>query len=137
MEILRERFLALKRSLDRFKESLGRLATVTDINEQTFYRDSVIQRFEFTYEVFWKFLRTYLNRKLMIDTAQMGNARMVLRASYEATLLSAEEFDLCLAMLEDRNQTSHTYEEAFAQELAERARLYAVVIETVLERIRL
>src|SRR3989339_1798456 len=125
MEILNERFFSTKKSLARFKESIDRLKNCTQESDRSFFRDSVVQRFEFTYEVFWKFLRAYLDQKRALDVSQIGNPRTTFRAAHLEALLSIQELEDCLKMIEDRNQTSHTYDETFAEELANQTQLYA------------
>lgn len=39
-----------------------------DKSEFSFFRDSVIQRYEYTMESFWKFLKYILSEKLGIET---------------------------------------------------------------------
>lgn len=70
--------------------------------------DGTIQRFEFVFELFWKTLR----RVLQDQGIDAGTPRDVLRAGYEARLLADEA--AWLRMLRDRNDTSHTYDEAKA-----------------------
>jgi hypothetical protein len=59
--------------------------------------DGTIQRFEFTFELFWKALRRFLQRE-GIDT---GSPRSTLRHTYRRGLLDHEQ--LWLDMLDDRN----------------------------------
>lgn len=135
MEILEERLSSAQKALVRFQESLDRLKTSKEDSDRTFFRDSIIQRFEFTFEAFWKFLRAYLGQKMMRDISDVSNARVTFRVALEERLLGENEFDLCLRMLDDRNQTSHTYDEDFSEQLAARVEGYAAVIRTILGRI--
>ena len=54
-ERLKNKFKNLTNALNRLKEVLENKDT-----EFTIKRDSTIQRFEFTIELFWKFLKTYM-----------------------------------------------------------------------------
>jgi nucleotidyltransferase substrate binding protein (TIGR01987 family) len=83
-------------------------------------RDAVIQRFEFTFELTWKSLKLYLERQGL----DCGGPRSTLKKAFaEGLIQSAEESDLWLQMLEDRNLTSHAYDEALA------ARIYRHVVQ--------
>ena len=73
--------------------------------------DGTIQRFEFTFELFWKTLRRFLQRE-GIDTASPKNT---LRHAYRRGLLEREQ--LWLDMLEDRNRSSHVYNAEMAREI--------------------
>ncbi len=99
-------FANLTRALQRFEEAL---AEPTDAKRMMV--DASIQRFEFTFEIFWKTLKHLLAAK----GKQAVLPRDVLSEAYMAGWLDQEK--LWLDMLEDRNQTSHTYKESKAQEI--------------------
>lgn len=80
--------------------------------------DACIQRFEFTIELFWKLLRRILEVKGLI----VLYPKDVLRAAYSGHLI--EEETLWLSMLNDRNQTSHTYDERLADAIYQRIKMY-------------
>lgn len=81
---------SLGNALDRFGEALAR----PDPDE--IVMDATIQRFEFTFELFWKGLRRFLQRE-GIDTA---SPRSTLRHAYRRGLLDREQ--LWLDMLKDQ-----------------------------------
>lgn len=64
-----------------------------------------IQRFEFTFELTWKTLKLVLQQKGIITAFP----RDVLQAAYQGSLIDNEQ--LWLAMMADRNITSHTYDD--------------------------
>lgn len=66
--------------------------------------DGTIQRFEFTFELFWKALRRFLQQE-GVDTA---SPKSTLRHAYRRGLLDREQ--LWLDMLEDRSRSSHVYD---------------------------
>lgn len=76
-----------------------------------YIQDSVIQRFEFTFELLWKTLKLYLD----IEGLQEQTPRQVLKRSFEIGLI--EDIDLFLDMMDIRNLTSHTYNEDLAWEV--------------------
>ena len=94
-------------SLDRAVSRLGEAvdAPATDLN-----RDASIQRFEFCFELAWKAVQSAL-RPLGIDRA---SPKACLRAAYRQGWIEEEPW---LAMLVDRNRTSHTYDEVLAREV--------------------
>jgi nucleotidyltransferase substrate binding protein (TIGR01987 family) len=103
---------SLRSALDRFGEALAR----PDPDELAM--DGTIQRFEFTFELFWKTLRHFLQRE-GVDTASPKNT---LRHAYRRGLLDRER--LWLDMLEDRNRSSHVYNAEMARELFSRLPLH-------------
>jgi nucleotidyltransferase substrate binding protein (TIGR01987 family) len=78
--------------------------------------DATIQRFEFTIELHWKLLKRLLEHE-GIETA---TPREALRQAYQAGWLHDE--DAWLQVLGDRNESSHTYDEAKAREIYDHIR---------------
>ena len=69
-------------------------------------RDSVIQRFEFTYETSWKCLQVILAE---MGVSGVNAPRLVFRKAYSAGYIDDEE--VWLSIIKDRNFTSHEYSE--------------------------
>ena len=85
--------------------------------ENIILRDAVIQRFEYSTEAFWKFLKAYL---LTEHNLSANSPRDVIRTGLKAKLFSEEISKELLQMLDDRNLTSHTYVEELAETIAGR-----------------
>lgn len=108
-------------SKDRFIErqaevraSAARLTQAVAQPESELIRDATIQRFEFTFEVVWKTLKLYLERQ----GYECGGPRPTLKKAFAENLIAtAEEADVWFRMLEDRNLTSHAYDEALARRI--------------------
>lgn len=108
-------------SKDRFIErqaevraSAARLTEAVAQPESELIRDATIQRFEFTFEVVWKTLKLYLERQ----GYECGGPRPTLKKAFAENLIAtAEEADVWFRMLEDRNLTSHAYDEALARRI--------------------
>lgn len=95
-------------------ESAARLAEAAALPENEIIRDATIQRFEFTFEVVWKTLKLYLERQ----GHECGGPRPTLKKAFAENLISTpEEADVWLQMIEDRNLTSHAYDEALANRI--------------------
>jgi nucleotidyltransferase substrate binding protein (TIGR01987 family) len=92
--------------------------------------DGTIQRFEFVIELFWKALRGLLAEE-GIETA---TPREALQAAYSAGWLRDET--TWLQMLKDRNETSHTYNQATAQRVYESIRKSLPELEKTYETIQ-
>lgn len=76
-----------------------------------FVRDAAIQRFEFTFELFWKVLKEFALR----EGLDPRSPRASISNAFELGLIQDEE--LFLRMLESRNLASHTYLEENAEEI--------------------
>lgn len=104
-ETLEDSLESLRNALDRFGEALAHP------EPDEIVMDGTIQRFEFTFELFWKTLRRFLQEE-GIDTASPKNT---LRHAYRRGLLDRET--LWLDMLKDRNRSSHVYNAEMAREI--------------------
>lgn len=69
-------------------------------------RDGVIQRFEFTTELAWKTAREYL---LSLEIMDINSPKTVMREAFHNGLIQNETG--WLQILQDRNSTSHIYDE--------------------------
>lgn len=78
------------------------------------YRDALIKRFEFTFELSWKCLKEYLefNGVPVRDTP-----RDIIKTSFQRYLINDEQ--VWLDMIDARNKTAHIYKEEQAIAVAE------------------
>jgi nucleotidyltransferase substrate binding protein (TIGR01987 family) len=104
--------------LTQFKNALDRMAELT--NPATMIeRDALIQRFEFTFDIGWKTLKSYLFNEHSIE------AQTPLQAFQEAVrigLLSSTS--PWLELRDARNATSHIYSEKLAATVSLHAESY-------------
>ena len=105
---------------NNFKNALATLEeAVSDFDKTALLsvRDGVIQRFEFTAELAWKTVREYL-----IDEgiAEINTPKSVMKAAFAANLV--DDGDGWIGILNDRNATSHIYNEDEADKIFERIR---------------
>lgn len=93
------------------------------------YIDATIQRYEFTIELFWKFLKAILESK----GVEVQYPKDVLKESYQGQLIDDEA--IWLSMLNDRNLTSHTYDEALADQIYGRIQTYIPILRKTFEHL--
>ena len=74
----------------------------------------MIQAFEFTYELGWKLMKDYLQYQGIAD---LVGSRDTIRAAVAQSIASESEGIIWLRMLQDRNRTSHIYNEATMREI--------------------
>ena len=109
----------------------------TEKNEQLLrsMRDSMIQRFEYCTDLFWKITKIYLEdvEKVVLS---VNSPRGVLREAVKTKILSETEGDICIDMVESRNKTSHIYHEITAEEIAHEVPGYYSLMKEVVDRLR-
>lgn len=127
----KERFI--ERQAD-VRDSAARLAEAVAQPQSELIRDATIQRFEFTFEVVWKTLKLYLERQ----GHECGGPRPTLKKAFTENLIpNPEEADVWLQMIEDRNLTSHAYDEALANRIhGHIVRDYAPLLRRMAQKIQ-
>lgn len=119
MRSLDFKFMNLEKAYQRLKEACD----VYD-GENDMIRDSVIQRFEFTYELTHKTLQELMKYEGV--TLDNSFPRTIFKKAYANHLIEDEK--AWIKLLEDRNATSHIYNEKLADEIAGRITAQYVVI---------
>ncbi|GGK24165.1 nucleotidyltransferase [Caldalkalibacillus thermarum] len=125
MERLRQRLDTAFKALQTLEEVIGIQ------NPSSIERDATIQRFEYTFEVVWKAAKEFLRDKEGIDAA---SPKGVIRKCREVGLLDEAETIQALEMADDRNLTSHTYNDRLAQEIYLRIRRHYPLMKKWLEQ---
>jgi len=95
-------------------------------------RDAMIQRFEYSTEAFWKYLKSFLSTEHNLSA---NSPREVIRTGLTAKLYSEEISKELLQMLDDRNLTSHTYVEELAESIAGRIPSYCTVMQNTMNQL--
>ncbi len=100
------------------KKAYGKLKEVSDIydGKNEIIRDSLIQRFEFTYELTHKTMKEFM--KYLGVTLENSFPRTIFKKAYVNNLISDDK--VWINLLEDRNSTSHIYNENLVNEVADR-----------------
>ena len=113
----------LKQKVDTAKRALKTLQELLDSENLTIVeRDAAIQRFEYTFEALWKAGKTFLRE---IEGLEIGSPKGVIRGFLQVGLFTEEQTALALAMVDDRNLTSHTYNEGLAEQICDQLGNYA------------
>lgn len=101
-------------SLEKLKKAFSKLKESTEKAVDELDRDGVIQRFEFTFELFWKTVKI-----LLADEGfECAGPKSCIKEGARRGFLTDGE--MLLDMLEDRNKASHIYDESTAMEIFER-----------------
>lgn len=135
-QALEERKEALLKALASLRRVLIKISSSNKDKElYEELRDSVIKRFEYSIDTFWKYIKEFLeiDQMLIIKT---GSPKLVLRQASNVKLISPEEFEQLLAMIDDRNLTSHTYNEILAENISQRITSHHTLLKKIVDRIQ-
>ena len=105
-----QRFQNFERAYFSLNESIEAFNKEPD---NLFIRDSIIQRYEYTIELAWKTLKDYLEEEGFIN---ISSPKKVIRQALKEGYITDSTW---LQALDDRNKTSHAYDEAMAKEITE------------------
>lgn len=102
---------ALENAKNRLNEMLARYKK--EANDEA-VRDSVIQRFEFTYSIALKTLRKYfIERAFILEEVNQMSFNEMIRTASQLNLIKSN-LEKWTIYREMRNMTSHTYDEEIA-----------------------
>ncbi|OGC22895.1 hypothetical protein A2291_00115 [candidate division WOR-1 bacterium RIFOXYB2_FULL_42_35] len=99
--------------LPEFKRASLRFKEVMEKEPDEFIRDSAIQRFEFTFELGWKAMKACLEEKGL----KVYSPKEAIRSAFQEKIISREQGEVWLKMLETGNKTTHMYNEAMVKEI--------------------
>lgn len=107
----RQRFANFQRAFRRLAQAAAEAQRrkLSDLELQ-----GLLQAFEFTHELAWKTLKDYLLASG--STARLHGSRDATREAFSEGLVDGGE--VWMRMIEHRNETTHTYDEATADRIA-------------------
>lgn len=103
----------IKQKLGYLGQALDRLneMAIEPVDAKRAQIDSTIQRFKFCFELFWKALKVILEDQ----GEKTAYPKEVLQAAYRGGLIKEEV--IWISMLQDRNETSHVYDQDAANRI--------------------
>lgn len=113
--VIMDRFIS---KLENFQQAMARLQesiAEAENSASLTMRDGVIQRFEFTAELAWKTVKAYLQSEAI---GEINGPKSVMKEAFANHLIQDEAG--WIQLLNDRNVTSHLYDEAVAEEIYQR-----------------
>lgn len=134
MEGVKKKQQAARKTLMTLKEALDLLSDPEYQSIHKTLRDSVIQRYEYSIDTFWKFLKIYLQENQKV-TLESFSPKAILRQSLTSGLINQNQYDLLINGISDRNLTSHTYNEELAEEIIARVANYYAVMNNVVSQL--
>ena len=94
-------------------------------------KSGVIQHFEFTYELCWKFIKRWLETNISATAADGVTRRELFRMAAENRLI--DDVDQWMLHHHARNETAHTYEASVAERVYRAAHLFVHDARRLLE----
>lgn len=125
--------LVFEKKWKEFEKALQTLeAAVKGIEADVFHRDASVIRFLYTSELFWKSLKHYIFERKGVNCLY---ARDVFRELQNMGVLSAEEVEIFISMVNDRNFCVHAYQENVIKKIAGKIPRYAGLMREVFGRL--
>lgn len=133
MVSVRSRIENLEAALKRLEEAIDIFSRVSETDRlYDTCRDSLIQRFEFCFDLFWKSLKDYLEKSCGISVA---SPRSVFREAFGQGFLQDNQYKILESMIGDRNDASLRYDQAMAESIAKNISLYCDVMEDIFQKL--
>jgi nucleotidyltransferase substrate binding protein (TIGR01987 family) len=112
-----EQLEKLKNSIQNLKQAIATLEKSCWLFiewkiDKDIVRDSIIQRFEYVFELSWKFMKEFLEYEWI---SWKNFPREVIKEMFKKWII--DNLDLWLDLLDTRNKLSHTYSE-YSSEIA-------------------
>ncbi len=119
----------------KYSDTIRAIKTLKEVLNEPFsviVRDATIQRFEYTFEALWKFLKEYLKEREGIIS---NSPKSCFREFFKLDIITEEETVKFLEMTDDRNMTSHTYNEDVSKILYEKMSDHYISMESLMEKV--
>lgn len=104
-----------RKALNRLTQAViivaGQMGSEEDIDD--LLKEGLIQRFEYTHELAWKVMKDYAEYQGYTD---IRGSRDAIRKAFEMGLITDKRW---MESIEDRNMTSHNYDDETAEEIYE------------------
>lgn len=111
------------------QKALDALSEAVALEPTRIHKDATIQRFEFSFELIWKMLQTYVRDQGI----EVFAPRNVFREAHRLNVI--DNLNVWFAYLQARNSTTHVYNEQMADEIYMQAKTFVSAANTVIEKV--
>lgn len=134
MEELELKYEHAKKAIDSIKIALDKSKTLLQEDDDTkkMAQEAIIKRFEYSVDTLWKYLKLYL---LIKHGVEQKSPKPVFKECFRIGLISENQTTQALGMVDDRNLTSHTYNEELADEIAASIPKHYELMNNIIEMI--
>lgn len=110
-----QRFSNYRKALHKLGQAVDLVSEKMDWGEEVddLLQEGLIQRFEYTHELAWKVMKDYAEYQGYTD---VKGSRDAFRKGLEMGIIDSQQW---MESIEDRNQTSHNYDDETANEIYE------------------
>lgn len=122
--------LEIQSILETSERAVTTLREVLSMPKSDVVRDAAIQRFEYCFELAWKSIR----RCAQAEGLKVDSPAGAIRAAFQLGWIDDDA--TWLQMKDDRNLTSHTYDEQTAEDLYMRLPAYLPRLSTLVDRLK-
>jgi nucleotidyltransferase substrate binding protein (TIGR01987 family) len=126
----------LKLKSDQLFDALARLEeSVANLKNFKKHPSSIaFMEFEFCVDLFWKYVKRYLLEETK-QTVEINAPKPVIRAACKAKLISEQDAEKILEMIDDRNKSSHIYKEEIADQISVNTSQYYALMKQYAEKL--
>lgn len=121
-------------SLERGIKVASALSEGADPDQKEIVRAGVIQNFEFTYELCWKFMKRWLEMNGEGPSIDGASKKELFRIASERRLI--DNIEAWFRYAEARNLTSHTYDGETANDIYETAKVFLADAKHFLDKLK-
>ncbi len=114
-------------TLEEFEKAIKRLEDALAKEKDEFIRDSVIQRYEFTFELSWK------TAKKVMGSSSVAPKIVIREMAAQGFIENPQTW---FQYTEARNMTSHTYKEDTAEDVYKIAKESVIDFKKLLEKLK-
>lgn len=122
----------LQKALASFSQALDLKFNHLSELETDLIEGGQVQKFEYTLELFWKTCKTFLYDMHGVEALSPKN---VMKELYNTKYVTVEEYQTCLAMINDRNRLSHIYNEISFHEIHSQLPIYSKLLIEITHRL--
>ncbi len=119
---------------NKAQKAINSLKEILNEPFSIYIRDASIQRFEYTFEAFWKFIKEYLK---FTKGIQCSSPKDCFRELLSVQICNEDEVYQLLQMTDSRNETSHTYNEEVAEKIYSKIKLYCHLIDKIIIKLKI
>lgn len=120
----------------KFLDAAKAVKTLEDIFSEPYsiiVRDATIQRFEYTFEALWKFIKEFLKNE---DGIICNSPKSCFRELFNIGYLNEDKTIIFLEMTDSRNDTVHTYKEGLADIIYNKIKGYLPEVLKILNKFK-
>ena len=121
--------------LSIFARAILKLEEAINMDKTEIVRDSVVQRFEYTYELSISIIRRYILEKYISDKVDIYVFQDVIRTALQLEIIKSD-LEKWSEFRKLRNKTSHTYNEKIAEDVYQIAKVFLEEVKFVYKAIQ-